>query len=462
MASADDEEDGLTTEAHHDQGPPKPSMGLGARIAQTFVVDGALAIVGLAAGIIVARAAGPSGLRDFGVVVTSVSLLSAAAQTGLPQATVYLSKTVPRERLTPNVLLLGAGLGAATAAALVLIIFGFGLRPFGLDIRILTLAIIATPFIFISSAAAGIVQGRYLATQYQFVRVAPSLLNLILLAGVALSPTTPAVYVTACWMFAQIGGAVVATFIVLSGNPPAGFSWRPERQLCLHLLRYGSRTNIGNMVKYLQYRTDVVILGIFLPSQEVGWYLVAISIAEIPWRIPSAVGAMLFPRIALESSETERNRITASAARQTCLLTAVVGGVLLLTAPLIIPALYGEAYAPAVTVSRLLVPGIAALGLWKILAQDLIARGRPNAYTLSAACSLGLLVIGCGALIPGYGLIGGAVASSLSYVAATGVIVFWYSRITGTPQRSLIVPSTEDLRLYRAPLSSLLALARRH
>ncbi len=63
-------------------------------------------------------------------------------------------------------------------------------------------------------------------------------------------------------------------------------------------------------------------------------------------------------------------------------------------------------------------PGAIALSGTKVLASDLIGRGYPGVNTLIASGTMVITILGDVLLIPRYGIIGAAIASSLGYSAS--------------------------------------------
>lgn len=74
-----------------------------------------------------------------------------------------------------------------------------------------------------------------------------------------------------------------------------------------------------------------------------------------------------------------------------------------------------------------LLPGVVVMAWGRVLANGASARGKPGVYL--AATSLGLVVnvIANVVLIPRYGIVGAAVATTLVYALVTAVLVWEYS-----------------------------------
>ena len=86
-------------------------------------------------------------------------------------------------------------------------------------------------------------------------------------------------------------------------------------------------------------------------------------------------------------------------------------------APLVIPDVYGSAFAGAVPALRLLLPGVVALGAAKSLGSVLVKEGRMLITSILGLSALGLNVALNIVLLPQIGILGASIASSVCYAA---------------------------------------------
>jgi O-antigen/teichoic acid export membrane protein len=237
--------------------------------------------------------------------------------------------------------------------------------------------------------------------------------------------------------------------------------WVPRWRQWVEILRIGAQTHLGNVLKFFQYRFDVVLIGILLDKRQVGLYVVGLSLAELPLRVPDAVGLVLLPKLARAGEGDGKRELTQTVSRHVLFVTFLSSAGLFLLVPWFINAVFGSQFQEAYGPARLLIPGGLALALWKVLAQDLIARGRPNAYSLSAFFSLVTMVVGCLLLVPWLGLAGGALASSLAYLTASATLFVAYRRLSGARLRDCVVMRRADFALYGDGLARVRALMAR-
>ena len=114
----------------------------------------------------------------------------------------------------------------------------------------------------------------------------------------------------------------------------------------------------------------------------------------------------------------------------------------------LLPALLGSTYQPALPVLAVLLPGVAVFGAASALSAWFTNHaGRPWVPALLASLSLSINVVVSVLAIPRMGMIGGALATSLSYIVAVGVAVLLFKRASGTPAGVLLRPDWRALAI---------------
>lgn len=79
--------------------------------------------------------------------------------------------------------------------------------------------------------------------------------------------------------------------------------------------------------------------------------------------------------------------------------------------------------------------------------NDLSGRGYPTAKSYTAGVAVVLTLVLDTLLIPGWGIAGAALASSIAYTAALVAALWIYCRVTSYHVREILVPDLSDLRL---------------
>jgi O-antigen/teichoic acid export membrane protein len=210
---------------------------------------------------------------------------------------------------------------------------------------------------------------------------------------------------------------------------------------------FGIKGYLSRIASFLYYRIDLFIVSYFLGAHAVGYYAIAVLIAELLWNIPSSLAPGVMFKSASEDSK-ERDNLTASACRHALLICAVAAGGLALLARPLIGLAFGSEFLPSVHPLLVLLPGTAFLSVGSILANDFVGRGRQVLNSVAAGITLLINVPLNFILIPIWGINGAAAASTFSYCAGTTVMIVEFLRMTGLSPAEVLLPRAKDVRAY--------------
>ncbi len=409
--------------------PPAPPRLLHQSL-QTFAAQAGVLALSVVSGAILARWLGPTGKGQLSLAMLVPSLLAMVLGGGLGAANVYLtgSRRVPVDRLAANSV--GFGLVASAAGgALVLLALATGALSRwlpGVPGSFLLLGLAALPISILSGALVGILLGQQKIGRINVIQIAQSALSTVLLAVlvVVLGGGVASAIVA---MLAAAAAALVAQAALVRR---AGGTLAPrfERETLAPTLSYGWRAQIGSMLQFFNYRLDVFIVNYLVGVEQVGIYGVGVSLAEMLWQWPNAVGFAFFPR-ASSSRPEEVDRLTPRVLGSTLLLTAMGAVALAIVGPYAIRLVFGAAFEGAYVPMLILLPGVVLLGGGKVLSSAIAGRGHPGLNSINSAAALVVTLAGNLLLVPRYGIAGAALASSLAYSVNFVLAVLFYLRV---------------------------------
>jgi O-antigen/teichoic acid export membrane protein len=184
-----------------------------------------------------------------------------------------------------------------------------------------------------------------------------------------------------------------------------------------------------------------------------------VAAAEVLVFVPVSVGLVLLHRGSIKSTE-EVARVVAVGRRLT--LTIMVAGavVLALLGNRLIPFVFGSAFERGATTMRLLLPGVCALGMWRVIVQGLAGAGHPDAKSVSAGLAAVLTVVLDLALTPRWGINGAAIASTIAYTGAFVVAARYARRLLRVGPVDLVLPRRSDVSAVMGEIRAQLAARR--
>jgi O-antigen/teichoic acid export membrane protein len=211
---------------------------------------------------------------------------------------------------------------------------------------------------------------------------------------------------------------------------------------------YAFPSHLGNLAQFLNYRVDVFLVGFLVGVQGVGLYTVAVTLAQVVWLISNAAASVLLPKVAsVQDAVGENVARTVRVTRLTFWFSLGAGGLLALSAHPLVTLVFGSEFRGSLPPLLVLLPGVVALSTVITLAAYLAGIGRPQLNLLVAVAALVVTVTLDLVLIPRYGIVGAAWASTLSYVTTTILTARIFVKLSGASAVSLFWPTAEDVAL---------------
>jgi O-antigen/teichoic acid export membrane protein len=259
------------------------------------------------------------------------------------------------------------------------------------------------------------------------------------------------------WLRFDVVGAVWAELVIAVGTvvlmgvllKRVGAWGRPsfDPALWVRSARFAVPAYAGTVSAYLNYRVDEIIVAAWLPAEQLGFYVLAVAIAERLWLLPGAVANALLPH--LVNSRERDAQLAATVARHVMVWTGLGCLLVFALADVLVQALYSPAFAGSVAPLRWLLPGIFTLSIGKVLVAELLAREKPSSAAWATGLATLVNVAANVVLVPRLGIVGAAMASSLSYALLSLMLVRYYLRECGLPW-SVLFPRKSDFFAYSA------------
>jgi O-antigen/teichoic acid export membrane protein len=375
--------------------------------------------------VLLARILGPSERGLFALLSTLPDLISAATSGGLNSAVGYqAAKQRPMGLLLSQVLVFGCLL----AGLLTLLVVALT-REFGSELDITTqlgllawLLLLAVPLTVLKSGLLTLHNASGGVMAFNALRLIESLAPLLLFLALFWMWKSAALEAALISWLAGISLVVLVGWVWLKRNQPLSLQW--DRASQNELLRFSARSHPDLLFQQVILRSDYLFIGALLGSTALGHYAMASAAAELLLIVPEAVTTPLMKRLLQQEEGIEKVtplalRLTATVMLGACLTMALIGEWLIVT-------LFGIAYQPAY-------PAFL----------DLLGKDRPGSISLmmglGALLNLALNLL----LIPAYGIVGAAAASSIAYLAVTVALLVMYCRLSHVPlwQTLIILPS---------------------
>jgi O-antigen/teichoic acid export membrane protein len=415
-------------------------------ITVSIAATGVIQAANIGTGILAARLLLPEGRGQLAEIVLWAGLLAELGSFGLYDALLYRAATgaAPPRALFAAITTLAWTLSLALVAiAWIVLPFAFANDDPELLATARVYATLYLPVYFGALLLGGLFQGQLDMITWNVVRCIVPLGYLagILAAGIA------AGWSVAGFAAANIAAHVLATAVGVALVVRAGWlSLAPRLDVMRSLLGYGARVYVGDLLQALRVRLDQATVALFLSHSDLGFYVVALTIANAPQIVSSTVAYVAFPKVSQAASEEAKRLVFGRYLR-----LALAGGVaitagLMIAVPWVLPLLFGAAFAPSVVVCEILLLGLVPHALKLMYMQALKAWGHPLLVSRAEVAGLAVAAAALFLLVPGWGLIGAAAALVIAHVFTAGAMGWLFHRRSGAPI-ALLTPSRDDLDL---------------
>jgi len=385
---------------------------------------------------LLARYLGPDGLGLFSMAIMLAAIIELIAAFGFDSALIkYVAEYKGKEQKDKVYSVVSSAfftiiiLGVITSLALLIFSNTFA-SIFNMPSLSLLLKIYALAFPF--SLAYGIIisffNGLREMKYYAFIG--------ILRASLALAFIL-ALLIIGLGVEGAILGTVFAIIVTVSGAMVlmkrfVHFTFSDYKKNTKMLASFGSRLVGANMIGQIYYYVDTLMIGYFLTSTDVGYYAVAISLSRFFWLVPRAMATVAYPAISeywAKDNHQAINKLVDKATKYSACILVFAGMSVIFFAEDIITFLFTPEFLPAVLPLTILIIGTVTSGILRSIGGIFASVGKVNlVLKISAIGAVGDIILNI-ALIPIYGIIGAATATTASYVLNVGISLYFLRKV---------------------------------
>ena len=215
-------------------------------------------------------------------------------------------------------------------------------------------------------------------------------------------------------------GLITAVIIWRKTSKAAGGLGRPKIDYLAAAYRFGSGIYASSLSSFANAKLTLLFINGFNGAVAVGLFTIAQTATDRLYLLADSIGTILLPHVS-QSPDRNSAHLTPVVFRITVFFVSCISLVLALIANWLIPLLFSEEFSGAVPILYLLLIGVVFSSGWRVLSQDLNARGRSGTTAVVNGIA-GLVCLGLSVfLLPRVGILGAAwaliVSSILSLLA---------------------------------------------
>jgi len=248
------------------------------------------------------------------------------------------------------------------------------------------------------------------------------------------------------WVFSAAICALLPYFLL---RKQGIFPMQFDLTLVKQALKYGFSGYLSQCFEIILLRLGFFYIAAIFDPVQLGFYAVATRIAEMMRIIPQALVAPFIPILfGMEEKDSTlfTPRIVKTVFWSMTLISILVG----LSSKWFIPILLGNEFAPSHTIFIYLLPGIIGYSVFSFLRFDLFGRNKPSKVSQATGITLIITAVAIYFLIKYQGVNGAAMASSLSFITAAIMTMFFYHKESKVPIAHLFFFTKPELKKIKS------------
>lgn len=188
----------------------------------------------------------------------------------------------------------------------------------------------------------------------------------------------------------------------------------------------------ANSIQFLTYKMDIWFLSAYWPKNEVGIYSFTVSIVQLIWLIPAAFHQIIYTESSSNANALDNNVL--KWAKQILIFSSIVG-VLLYVFLFVVKDNLPKEYHDIYKVAIYILPGIILFSPGMLMSAFFAAKNKVQYNLASTLVGFVISFILYTSFIPVQGKIGAAIATSISYMLSSVVLMLFYFKKFNKTQR---------------------------
>ena len=196
------------------------------------------------------------------------------------------------------------------------------------------------------------------------------------------------------------------------------------------LALFGSQVFGAGALDLVIYYTDTLMIGYFLGAKDVGQYSIAITISSLFLLLPSAIQTITYPATSEYLSQNRHQSfgiMVDKSTKYTACILLPLGLLIGFFSKALVTIAFGQEFSPAVLPLIVLIIGKVIRGSTVgSVGSAFSGAGRPDLVLKLCILAAVMNVVLCFVLIPPFGILGAAIATTISGIFGSAIgLLFW-------------------------------------
>lgn len=420
------------------------------KILNTFGARALSAVINLLIAIILSQYLGPAGKGIQSLIITTITFVLVFANLVGGATLVYL---VPR--YAPSLLILPSYLWTILVSMVsyfVLLLF-----PVVEEAFILHICVLSTLNSFVAINTSILIGREKISTSNLISLIQPFILIISLLIFFTIKDE-PGILDYIYSLYFSFGLSVLVSFAYY--NKYCGrislHSLKEYRQIAIEMARYGILNQVAHITQMLSFRLSYYVLDHYHGEAAVGVYSNGISLAESIWLIAKSISMVQYARIANIDDRIEAAKLTVRLIKFSLAASLIILIPLMLLPSSFFVFIFGDGFSGTRMVIWTLSVGVLVYNFSILTGHYFSGTGRYQVNAIASSLGLVASVILYFTLIPKFSLAGAGLATSISYLITTIILMTLFNKENKYWYKDLM-PSRGDIAQIRAEFTKILS-----
>nr|WP_230625002.1 flippase [Methanosarcina mazei] len=400
----------------------------------TFVASAVGMLLGFPITVLLGRYMGADDLGLYRMVSTIFGTFTLFVTIGVPNAIIkYVAEFRDNEEKLEQIV--SAGLITSVLLGLFSFIFIYLSADLFADFfnmpelsGLLKILAFAFPFSIVNSTLIGLLNGLREMTKNAWVSIVQSatmlVLTFILVFKFGVNGAVSGIVLS----------SILTTFLLISIKKISSISLNNYFNTTSQIISFGSKTVLANAINLINYQADILMIGYFMTKTDVGVYSVAVMFAKLIWILPDSIQRITFPLISEYHAKKMNEQIMIVVDRcmkYSCLFLIFCTTFFIFFGKEFLALIFGAEFKISYSPLIILLIGTLFYGMTKSVGSIFASIGKVNlVYKIPLVSAIFNILLNM-LLIPTYGIIGGAFATSFSLIVSMTLMLRFMRSLLG-------------------------------
>lgn len=239
--------------------------------------------------------------------------------------------------------------------------------------------------------------------------------------------------------------AAVSTHVLIQHKLPTTDITGSTSPPLIDTFRTASPYALSAALITLATSADKITISLLFDARALGLYVVALGLAQVQSVFNEAVSPLFFARLAKKDRIDEVDPAwLGMRLRQTIIINGSIGLIMILTAPFLLPFIYGDAYSEATSLVMILVPAMCVRSMMRSFEEVLKGGNQPLSQSIAIITMTAVFASGAGIAAWAGTLYGVAFAQLIATLTGLGLVANAVARAASMRAANLLLPTAKD------------------